>query len=231
MFNPNIALSPYDWESLIGRHFRQDNHGCIMMRCVSLIPGHIIRGSRMFHEEPGLVSEARSNHQTLQASTLNSRQSLEHIQALFDAKQSGSTRYAHALCLRAHSINVAALIMLNRVLFAIDVTSSWNLSQEAERLSKEVLSLAKEAEQYAPLGSSHVTFCLCAAWMGFPDYDQRSLVESLLLDFYHQKETAMLVDVLRVKVQELEDLRTARSASLSAASPWLEFQDIERNPW
>jgi hypothetical protein len=231
MFNPNILLSPCDWQSLIGRYFGQDSPGCIMMRCVSLIPGHIIRGSRMFHEEPGLVSEARSNHRTLQALTLNSRQSLEHIQALFDAKQSSSTRYAHALCLRTQSINVAVLIMLNRVLFAIDVTSSWDLSQEAERLSKEVLSLAKEAEQYAPLGSSHVTFCLCAAWMGCPDYDQRSLVERLLLDFYRQKETAMLVDVLRVKVQELEDLRTARSASLSVASSWLELQHVERNAW
>jgi hypothetical protein len=201
------------------------------MRCVSLVPGHIIRGTRMFHAEPGLVSEARSNYQTLQALTLTSRQSLEHIQALFDAKPSGSTRYAHALCLRAHSINVAVLIMLNCVLFGIDVTSSWNLSQEAERLSKEVLSLAKEAEQYAPLGSSYVTFCLCAAWVGFSGCDQRALVERLLLDFYHQNETATLVDVLRVKVQELEDMRTARSASLSAASSWLEPQDVERNAW
>jgi hypothetical protein len=44
--------------------------------------------------------------------------------------------------------------------------------------------------------------------------------ESVLLCFYKQNEAAMLVDVLRVKVQRLEDLRTARSASVSTASSW-----------
>jgi hypothetical protein len=46
--------------------------------------------------------------------------------------------------------------------------------------------------------------------------------ESALLFFYNQREAAMLVDVLKVKVRELEDLRRARSVSLSTASSWLE---------
>lgn len=192
-----------------------------MMRCFSLVPGHLMRGRKIILEEPRLVAEVKSNHQTLQALTSASRQCLEQIQASLNTKQSGSTAYAHALYLRTHSINVAVLVLLNRVLYAIDVTSCRDLSQEAEQLGSELLTLTLEAERYAPLGNSYVTLCLCAAWIGFSDRDQKTLVESLLLDIYNQNQTAMLVDVLKVKVQELEDLRVARSISLSATSPWL----------
>jgi hypothetical protein len=193
-----------------------------MMRCVSLVPGHLMRGGRPIQEEPGLISEVRSNHLTQEALTVASRQNLLHIQALFDTEPSGSTRYAHAFYLRAHAINVAVLIILNRVLYAIDVTSCRDLPQAAEELSNESISLAREAEQYAPLGSSYVPLCLCAAWIGFSGSGRRMCDESALLFFYNQREAAMLVDVLRVKVRELEDLRRARSVSLSTASSWLE---------
>jgi hypothetical protein len=193
-----------------------------MMRCVSRVPGLLMRGRRPIQEEPALISEVRSNHQTLEALTVASRQNLVHIQAVFDTEPSGSTRYAHAFYLRAHAINVAVLIILNRVLYAIDVTSFRDLSQEAEELSNESVSLAREAEQYAPLGSSYVPLCLCAAWIGFSGFGRRMCDESVLLVFYNQIEAAMLVDILRVKVRELEDLRTARSVSLSTASSWLE---------
>jgi hypothetical protein len=193
-----------------------------MMRCVSRVPGLLMRGRRPIQEEPALISEVRSNHQTLEALTVASRQNLVHIQAVFDTEPSGSTRYAHAFYLRAHAINVAVLIILNRVLYAIDVTSFRDLSQEAEELSNESVSLAREAEQYAPLGSSYVPLCLCAAWIGFSGFGRRMCDESVLLIFYNQIEAAMLVDILRVKVRELEDLRTARSVSLSTASSWLE---------
>jgi hypothetical protein len=192
-----------------------------MMRCVSRVPGHLMRGGRPVQEEPGLISEVRSDHQTLEALTVASRQNLLHIQAFFDTEPSGSTRYAHAFYLRAHATNVAVLIILNRVLYAIDVTSCRNLSQKAEKLSNESISLAREAEQYAPLGFSHVPLCLCAAWIGFSGFGRRMCDESLLLCFCNQNEAAMLVDILRVKVQQLEDLRTARSASVSTASSWL----------
>jgi hypothetical protein len=188
------------------------------MRCVSRVPGHLMRGGRPVQEEPGLISEVRFNHQKLQALTVASRQNLVHIRALFDTEPSGSTRYAHAFYLRAHAINVAVLIFLNRVSYAIDVTSCRDLSQEAEELSNECVSLAREAELYAPLGSFYVPLCLCAAWIGFSGFGRRMCDESVLLCFYNQNEAAMLVDVLRVKVQRLEDLRTARSASVSTAS-------------
>jgi len=222
-----MVLSPCDWESLIKRSFNQDYPGCIMMRCFSRIPGHLIRGRKMILEEPGLVAEVESNHQTLQALTSASRQCLEQIKASSNTQQPDSTAYAHALYQRAHSINVAVLVLLNRVLYAIDVTSSRDLSQEAEQLSSELLTLTLEAERYAPLGNSYATLCLCAAWIGSSDHDQRTLVESLLLDFYNQNQTAMLVDVLRVKVRELEQLRTARSASRSTTPSWLEPRDFE----
>lgn len=199
----------------------------MMMRCFSLIPGHLIRGHKTILEEPELVAEVDTNHQTLQALTFASRQCLEQIQTSSDTKQPGSTAYAHALYLRAHSINVAVLVLLNRVLFAIDITSSQDLSQEAEQLSSELLSLTLGAERYAPLGNSYVTLCLCAAWIGSSDHDQKMLVESLLLDIYNQNQTAMLVDVLRSKVHELENLRAVRSASLSATSSWLEPQNLK----
>ena len=220
-----MTLSPCDWESLIERYFGQENPGCTMMRCVSLVPGHLVRGSQPNHEEPGLVSEVKANHRKLQDLTFASRRSLEQNKALFDIEQTTSTRSVHALCLRAHSVSIAVLIVLNRVSFAIDVTSCWNLSQEAEQLSHEILTLTQEAEQYAPFGSSYVAFCLCAAWIGFQGCDHRSLVESLLLDFYSQNETVTLVDVLRVKVQELEGLRTARSIQLNAASSILQSHE------
>jgi len=222
-----MVLSPCDWESLIGRSFNQDYPGCIMMRCFSLIPGHLIRGRKMIFEEPGLVAEVELNHQTLQALTSASRQCLEQTKASSNTQKPDSTAYAHALHQRAHSINVAVLVLLNRVLYVIDVTSSRNLCQEAEQLSSELLTLALEAGRYAPLGNSYATLCLCAAWIGSSDHDQRTLVESLLLDFYNQNQTAMLVDVLRVKVRELEQLRTARSASRSTTPSWLEPRDFE----
>jgi hypothetical protein len=180
----------------------------------------------MIHEDPELISAVRTNCQTLQALALASRQSLKQIQGFFDMEPSGSTRHAHALYLRTHSLNVGALIIVNRVRFAIDVTSDLDLSQEATQLSNEILSLAQEAEQYAPLGSSYVPFCLCAAWIGFSDYDRKTFVETLLLDFYNQDKAAMLVDVLRVKVQELEGLRVFRLASISAPSSWPELHGI-----
>ena len=201
-----------------------------MMRCFSLIPGHLVRGRKMILEEPELVAEVGSNHQTLQALTSASRQCLEQIKASPDTQQPGPTAYAYALYQRTHSINVAVLVLLNRVLYAIDVTSGRNLSQEAGQLSSELLSLTLEAERYAPLGNSYATLCLCAAWIGSSEHDQRMLVESLLLDFYNRNQTAMLVDVLRVKVRELEHLRTARSASFSATSSWLEPRDLEQIP-
>lgn len=184
------------------------------MRCLSLVPGHLFRGSRMIHEDPELILEAKSNHQTLQAFTFASRQSLNQVQASLKMKQSGAECRVHAFYLRNHAVNVAVLIILNRVLFALDVASSWDLFQEAEELSNEVISLADEAERYAPLGSFYVAFCLCAAWIGFSDGDRKKLVESSLLDFYNEKETATLVDVLRVKVQELEKLRAVRLYSV-----------------
>jgi hypothetical protein len=141
---------------------------------------------------------------------------------MFDTKPSGSMRYAHAFYLRAHAINVAVLIVLNRVLYAIDITSCRGLSQEAEELSNESIFLTREAEQYAPLGCSYVPLCLCAAWIGFWGFGRRMCDEDVLLFFYNQNEAAMLVDVLRVKVRELEKLRAARSVSLSTASSWLE---------
>jgi hypothetical protein len=202
-----------------------------MMRCVSGVPGHLMRGRRPIQEEPGLISEVRSNHQTLQALTIASRQNLIHMQAVFDTKPSGSTRYAHAFCLRAHAVNVAVLIILNRVLYSIDVTSCRDLSQEAEELSNESISMAREAEQYAPLGCSYVPLCLCAAWIGFLGFGRRMCDERLLLFFYNQSEAAGLVDVLRVKVQELENLRTARSVSLITASAWPELQEDDQGPW
>ncbi|KAH0287106.1 hypothetical protein M436DRAFT_62077 [Aureobasidium namibiae CBS 147.97] len=200
--------------------------GCIMMRCFSLIPGHLIRGRKMIFEEPGLVADVELNHQKLQALTSASRQCLEQTKASSDTQRPDSTAYAHALYQRAHSINVAVLVLLNRVLYAIDVTSSRDLSQEAEQRSSELLTLTLEAERYAPLGNSYASLCLCAAWIGSSDHDQKTLVESLLLDFYNRNQTAMLVDVLRFKVQELDDLRTARSALSSATSSWLESQDF-----
>lgn len=193
------------------------------MRCLSLVPDHLFRGRRMIHEDTELVLEARSNHQTLQACTFASRQSLNQAQASLKMKQSGAECQVHAFYLRNHAINVAVSIILNRVLFALDVTSSWDLFQEAEELSNEIVSLAKEAERYAPLGSFYVAFCLCAAWIGFFDGDRKKLVENSLLDFYNENETATLVDVLRVKVQELEDLRSVRLSSLSAVSEWREI--------
>lgn len=188
------------------------------MRCLSLVPGHLFRGRRMIYKEPGLIPEARSNHQTLQALTFASRQSLAQIQASFKTKQPGSKSHAHAFYLRIHALKIAVLIILNRVLFALDVSADWDLHQEARELSNEVLSLAQEAKRYAPLGSSYIAVCLCAAWIGCSDYDPRTLVERLLLDFYNNdNQTAMLVDVLRVKSQELGDLRAARTALLSVA--------------
>ncbi|KAG9679852.1 hypothetical protein KCU99_g370, partial [Aureobasidium melanogenum] len=170
----------------------------------------------MIYKEPGLIPEARSNHQTLQALTFASRQSLAQIQASFKTKQPGSKSHAHAFYLRIHALKIAVLIILNRVLFALDVSADWDLHQEARELSNEVLSLAQEAKRYAPLGSSYIAVCLCAAWIGCSDYDPRTLVERLLLDFYNNdNQTAMLVDVLRVKSQELGDLRAARTALLS----------------
>lgn len=198
-----------------------------MMRCFSLIPGHLIRGRKMILEEPELVAEVKSNHQTLQALTFASRQCLEQTKASSNTKQPGSTAYAHALYLRAHSINAAVLVLVNRVLYAIDVTSSRDLSREAKQLSSELLTLTLEAERYAPLGNSYVALCLCAAWIGSSVHDQKLLVESLLLDIYNQNQTAMLVDVLRTKVDELENLRTVRSARPSATPSWLEIQDLE----
>ncbi|KAI4793286.1 hypothetical protein E4T44_12688, partial [Aureobasidium sp. EXF-8845] len=231
LFNPNIALSPCDWEGLIGNFFDQDHPVCTTMRCVSLVPGHLLRGSQVLHEDPELISAVRTNCQTLQALALASRQSLERIQGLFDVEPSGSIRHAHALYLRTHSLNVAVLVIVNRVRFAIDVTTDSDLSQEAEQLSNEIISLAQEAEQYAPLGSSYVPFSLCAAWIGFSDYDRKTFVENLLLNFYNQNKAAMLVDVLRVKAQELGNLRRYRSASISAASSWSEIHGIGQDPW
>jgi hypothetical protein len=201
------------------------------MRCVSLVPGHLMRGSQVFHEDPELISAVRTNCQTLQALALASRQSLKQIQGLFDVEPSGSIRHAHALYLRAHSLNVAVLVIVNRVRFAIDVTTNSNLSQEAEQLSNEILSLAREAEQYAPLGSSYVPFSLCAAWIGFSDYNRKTFVETLLLDFYKQDKAVMLVDVLRVKIQELEDSRRYRSASINAIPSWPKLHGTEQDPY
>jgi hypothetical protein len=201
------------------------------MRCVSLVPGHLMRGSQVLREDPELISAVRINCQTLQALALASRQSLEQIQGLFDVEPSGAMRHAHAFYLRAHSLNVAVLIIVNRVRFAIDVTSDSDSSEEATQLSNEILSLAQEAEQYAPLGSSYVPFSLCAAWIGFSDYDRKTSVETLLLNFYNQNKAAMLVDVLRVKVQELENLRGYRSVSISAATSLPELHGIEQDPW
>jgi hypothetical protein len=201
------------------------------MRCVSRVPGHLMRGRRPIQEEPGLASEVRSNHQTLQVLTVASRQDLADIQALFDTRPSGSTRCTHALRLRAHAINVAVLIILNRVFYAIDVTSCRDLSQEAEELSNESISLTREAEQYAPLGCSYVPLCLCAAWIGFSGFGRRMCDERMLLFFYNQSGVTMLADVLRVKVQELEDLWAARSVSLSTASSWPGLRDDEQGPW
>lgn len=132
-------------------------------------------------------------------------------------EQFGAESQVHAFYLRNHALNVAVLIILNRVLFALDIAASWNLFQEAKELSNEIVALAHEAERYAPLGSFYVAFCLCTAWIGFSDGDQRKLVESSLLDFYNEIETATLVDVLRVKVQELEDLRTVRASLINVA--------------
>jgi hypothetical protein len=201
------------------------------MRCVSLVPGHLERGIQILHEDPELIPAVRTNYQTLQGLAVASRQSLEQIQAIFDIEPSGTTRHAHALCLRTHSLNVAVLIILNRVCFAIDVISGWNLSREAEQLSNEILSLAQEAEQYAPLGSSYVPFSLCAAWIGASGYGRKAFVETLLLNFYKQDRAAMLVDVLRLKVRELEYLRTSRSASLDPASSWPEMQENAQDCW
>jgi hypothetical protein len=190
-----------------------------------------MRGSQMLHEDPELISAVRTNTQTLQALTVASRQDLRRIQALFDRELSGSTRHAHALYLRAHSLNVGALIIVDRVRFAIDVTSDSGLTQEATQLSNEILSLAREAEQYAPLGSSYVPFCLCAAWIGFSDDNRKTFVETLLLEFYKPDKAAILVDVLRVKVKELENLRRYHLASISAPSSWPELNGIGQDPW
>lgn len=180
------------------------------MRCLSLVPDHLFRARRTACEEPGLVFEVISNYKMLRALASASRQRLEQIQELSERKQLGMQSHAHFFSLRAHALNAAVLIILNRVLFALDATANWDIFQEAKELSNEILSLARDAEQYAPLGSFYIAFCLCTAWIGFSDGDQRNLVESLLLDFYNEHETATLVDVLRVKVQDLENLRVFR---------------------
>lgn len=187
------------------------------MRCLSLVPGHLSRGSRAPEEEPCLAAEARNSYRKVQTLTVRSRQHLEQVEELFKLPTSASTNVAHAHHLRIHSLNVAVLILLNRVLYAIDATASSDLCYEADKLAEETILLAQNAGRYAPLGSSYVAFCLCAAWMGFTERKSRAAVESSLLSYYSHSETDMIIDVLRNKMKELAMLRKVRTFSPSPA--------------
>ena len=104
-------------------------------------------------------------------------------QTVFKLSQgAGPLKTLHARYQTVYGIPLAFAIILNTILrsFGVDNIS---LFEESVTLVDEIITLAEDASQYRPLGSSAMPLFLVAAWAGTNEVSKRAKIEEILTEY------------------------------------------------
>ena len=201
-----------------------NSFGGSVMKALSRIPS-LLQSKKSTHKADEtivrMLGEIRACYQVLKAGLDALREQL----ALFRSKMAEpnpvpAVTLGFANIQRIYGIGLTAAIVMNFVLGADDA-DDLELPLDLMWFSTEVMTIAREATRYRPIGASYVALCLYAAWMGTENSPLRAEIEEALLD-YHSDYSWSVPDYLDTRELELllDQLR----------SPALESTHSQPNP-
>lgn len=179
-------MSSSEWEALVENELDKTTCEGQMMRSLAKLPNIMQRGRRMLrgmHRDTDLITETRSQYESLRVTLTELQTRLAEIQP-FNANKLKKKVFQLLLAhyQRTYALGLSIGIVSNLVLRAIDTEDS-RLVSESTYFSKEIAALAEHAQPYRPLGSSYMTLCLMAAWIGTTERQLRLSIEKALRDY------------------------------------------------
>ncbi|KAF2810653.1 uncharacterized protein BDZ99DRAFT_569997 [Mytilinidion resinicola] len=115
----------------------------------------------------------------------------------------------------AYGIMIQLTTLLNYILRAFNPPNAqlYELHEASLFFADELVSLARKAAPFRPLGASFITQALCAAWAATEDSARQADIEVVLKDYETDLPNASYVPVAKWARMELEKLRAKVSPS------------------
>ncbi|KAL4865776.1 hypothetical protein BDV12DRAFT_174086 [Aspergillus spectabilis] len=203
LFNPNINLTPQEWNELVVSELDAETPEGQMIRNLSLVPDILNRVKTNTDGLAGLLS-LQAELKSLYTKT---RDICDRLQAQLSEIENPTTksipntfgltpRMMHAHTQRFYGIAITIALYLNYILVLLKTLDS-SLSEDATRLAFEMVTIAENANTYRPFGAAYVSLGLVAAWVAVDNLSVRLLLETWLedysQDFNMQKFDAMSI--------------------------------------
>ncbi|KAI5211557.1 hypothetical protein E4T38_01141 [Aureobasidium subglaciale] len=187
IFNPKIQFSNAGLRRLGEQYFNLENDTCRIMHCLAAVPSYL--DHRHGKLCPGTLSEVHADYEIVRQIATRSRDELRLAEECSAPQTScsgqGPTTHAHFQ--RIHCLNLSAVILLNRIRFALDQKSDSDLCKSADEIAREILLQARDASRYAPLGSLYLIACLSMAWLGAQEEELRSDIVTTMRSYWPEK--------------------------------------------
>ncbi|KAL5333131.1 hypothetical protein BJX70DRAFT_78845 [Aspergillus crustosus] len=189
LFNPNINLTPEEWNELVVSELDANTPEGSMMRNLSLVPDIMHRVKTNTDGLAGLLilqAELKSIYTKTReiVDSLGVQVSeIENSTSKTIPNPFGlSPRMLHAHTQRFYGIAITIALYMNYALVLMKVQDP-TLSEDAIRLASEMMTVAENAGTYRPFGAAYVSLGLVAAWVAVDKVSVRLLLESWLDDY------------------------------------------------
>jgi hypothetical protein len=210
LFNPNISLTPQEWNELVVSELDAGTPEGEMIRNLSLVPDILNRVKTNSDGLAGLLI-LQAELKSLYTKT---RLICDRLQAQVSEIENSTTksipspfgltpRMMHAHTQRFYGIAITITLYMNHALVLMKTLDS-SLSEDATRLAFEMMTIAENANTYRPFGAAYVLLGLVAAWMAVDDLSVRLLLETWLED-YCQDFNMPKFDAMRI-IQAFSEL-------------------------
>ncbi|OJJ50390.1 hypothetical protein ASPZODRAFT_57642 [Penicilliopsis zonata CBS 506.65] len=184
LVNEKIKLNPEEWAALVDHELARSNTIGQMLLCLAQIPVITQRGRDMSArgDRTGITA-LRDETKTLyqMSKVLLDTQQLEYA-GVPRSSATGDMPFAYAHYQRMYGLGLTIVMIINVALRAFGVDEGGEEEDAAIQLesvdfSRQLLSLAREAAIYRPLGASYTFVGLMVAWMQKQDHTLRLEVE------------------------------------------------------